>query len=259
MMMDFDKLVKIMEALRSEDGCPWDREQTRQSLKPYLIEEAYELLEAIEEDDPSRIKEELGDLLFQIVFHARIAEERGEFDIRDVIGAISGKMVFRHPHVFGGKRLRTADEVLDRWEEHKRQEGKLKESILEGIPGNLPALLKAHRVQERVSRVGFDWEKAEDVIKKVESEFEEFKSALEGRDREKIEEELGDILFTLVNLARFVDVNPDEALRKTIAKFIRRFSYIETRAKQEGRDLSDYTLEEMDQLWEKAKRAEKYS
>ncbi len=257
--MDFDKLVKIMEALRAEDGCPWDREQTRQTLKPYLIEEAYELLEAIEEDDPSRIKEELGDLLFQIVFHARIAGEKGEFDIQDVIEAISGKMVSRHPHVFGGKRLRTADEVLDRWEDHKRQEGKLKESILEGIPGNLPALLKAHRVQERVSRVGFDWEKAEDVLEKVESEFEEFKSALKGRDRGKIEEELGDILFTLVNLSRFVDINPDEALRKTIAKFIRRFSYIETRAKGEGRDLSDYTLEEMDHLWEEAKRAEKYS
>lgn len=257
--MDFDKLVKIMEALRGEDGCPWDREQTRQSLKPFLIEEAYELLEAIEEDDPAKIKEELGDLLFQIVFHARIAEERGEFDIRDVIEAISGKMVSRHPHVFGGKRLRTADEVLDGWEEHKRQEGKLKESILEGIPGNLPALLKAHRVQERVSRVGFDWEKAEDVIEKVESELDEFKSALKGRDKEKIEDELGDILFTLVNLARFVDVNPDEALRKTISRFIRRFSYIETSAKREGRALADYTLEEMDHLWEEAKKAEKYS
>ncbi|VAX34233.1 Nucleoside triphosphate pyrophosphohydrolase MazG [hydrothermal vent metagenome] len=257
--MDFDKLVKIMEALRAEDGCPWDREQTRQSLKPFLIEEAYELLEAIEEDDPVKIKEELGDLLFQIVFHARIAGEKGEFDIRDVIEAISGKMVSRHPHVFGGKRLRTADEVLDRWEEHKRQEGKLKESIFEGIPGNLPSLLKAHMVQERVSRVGFDWEKAEDVVEKVESEFDEFKSALKGGDKGEIEEEFGDILFTLVNLSRFVDIDPEEALRKTISRFIRRFSYIETSAKQEGRALADYTLEEMDHLWEEAKRAEKYS
>lgn len=257
--MDFDKLVKIMEALRGEDGCPWDREQTRQSLKPFLIEEAYELLEAIEEDDPAKIKEELGDLLFQIVFHARIAEERGEFDIRDVIEAISGKMVSRHPHVFGGKRLRTADEVLDGWEEHKRQEGKLKESILEGIPGNLPSLLKAHRVQDRVSRVGFDWEKAEDVVKKVESELDEFKSALKGGDEGEVEEEFGDVLFTLVNLSRFVDINPEEALRKTISRFIRRFSYIETSAKREGRALADYTLEEMDHLWEEAKKAEKYS
>ncbi len=255
--MDFDKLVGIMEALRTDGGCPWDREQTRQSLKPFLIEEAYELLEAIEEDDPAKIKEELGDLLFQIVFHARIAGEKGEFDMQDVIEAISTKMVSRHPHVFGGKSLRTADEVLDRWEEHKRQEGKLKESILEGIPGNLPALLKAHRVQERVSRVGFDWEKAEDVLEKVESEFDEFKAALKGSGN--IEEELGDILFTLVNLARFVKVNPDEALRKTTARFMHRFRYIETRARQEKRDLSGYTLEEMNQLWEEAKRAEKHS
>ncbi len=257
--MDFDKLVKIMEALRGEDGCPWDREQTRQSLKPFLIEEAYELLEAIEEDDPVKIKEELGDLLFQIVFHARIAGEKGEFDIQDVIEAISGKMVSRHPHVFGGKRLRTADEVLDRWDEHKRQEGKLKESILEGIPGNLPSLLKAHRVQDRVSRVGFDWEKAEDVVKKVESELDEFKTALKGGDEVEVEEEFGDVLFTLVNLSRFVDINPEEALRKTISRFIRRFSYIETSAKREGRALADYTLEEMDHLWEEAKKAEKYS
>mgnify|MGYP000087220808 CR=1 FL=1 len=256
--MDFDKLVEIMEALRAEDGCPWDREQTRQSLKPFLMEEAYELLEAIEEDDPAKIKEELGDLLFQIVFHARIAGEKGEFDMQDVIEAISGKMVSRHPHVFGGKRLRTADEVLDRWVEHKRQEGKLKESILEGIPGNLPSLLKAHRVQERVSRAGFDWEKAEDVIEKVENEFDEFKSALKGGDEGEVEEEFGDFLFTLVNLSRFIDINPEEALRKTISRFIRRFSYIETSAKREGSALSDYTLEEMDHLWEEAKKAEKY-
>ncbi|NOY39508.1 MAG: nucleoside triphosphate pyrophosphohydrolase [Nitrospirae bacterium] len=257
--MNFDKLVKIMEILRDEDGCPWDREQTRQSLKPFLIEEAYELLEAIEEDDPAKIKEELGDLLFQIVFHARIAGERGEFDIQDVIDVISRKMVSRHPHVFGEKKLTTADEVLDRWEEYKRQEGKLKESIFEGIPGNLPSLLKALRVQERVSRVGFDWNKAEDVLKRVESELDEFKSALKERDGRKIEEEFGDILFTLVNLSRFVGLNPDEALRKTISRFIRRFSYIETSAKQEGRALADYTIEEMDHLWEEAKRAEKHS
>jgi len=257
--MNLDRLVRIMEALRAEDGCPWDREQTRQSLKPFLIEEAYELLEAIEEDNPEKIKEELGDLLFQIVFHARIAKERGEFDIQDVIDAVSEKMVSRHPHVFGGRRLYTADEVLDRWEEHKRQEGKLKESILEGIPRHLPSLLKAHRVQERVSRVGFDWDKAEDVLEKVESEFDEFRSALKEGNKGKIEEELGDILFTLVNLARLVEINPDEALRKTVAKFIRRFSYIETRAKEEGRALSDYSLEELDLIWEEAKRAERYS
>ncbi|NOZ25850.1 MAG: nucleoside triphosphate pyrophosphohydrolase, partial [Nitrospirae bacterium] len=243
---------------RSENGCPWDREQTRQSLKPFLIEETYELLEAIEEDDPEKIKEELGDLLFQIVFHARIAEERGEFDIGDVIETIAEKMVSRHPHVFGGKRLHTADEVLDRWEEHKRQEGKLKESVLEGIPRNLPSLLKAHRVQERVSRVGFDWNRAEDVFHVVESEIGEFRSALREGDKARIEEEMGDILFTLVNLARFVDINPDEALRKTIAKFVRRFTFMETMAREKGRSLSECSLEEMDMMWEEAKRAEKH-
>ncbi len=257
--MNFDRLVKIMEDLRAEGGCPWDREQTRQSLKPFLIEEAYELLEAIEEDDPEKIKEELGDLLFQIVFHARIAEERGEFDIRDVIDAVSEKMLTRHPHVFGAERLRTAEEVLDKWEEHKRQEGKLKESVLEGIPKDLPSLLKAHRVQERASRVGFDWNKAEDVLEKVESEFGEFKTALKMGDAETMEEELGDILFTIVNLARFVGINPDQALRKTTAKFVRRFTRMEEQARKKGRALSGSSIEEMDRMWEEAKRAEKRS
>jgi tetrapyrrole methylase family protein/MazG family protein len=251
--MGFKELVKIMDALRAEDGCPWDREQTRQSLKPFLIEEAYELFEALEEDSPDKIKEELGDLLFQIIFHARIAKERGEFDINDVIRDISDKMVSRHPHVFGEMKLETTDEVLERWEEHKRREGKLKNSVLEGLPKSLPTLLRAYRVQERASNVGFDWERLGDVVSKLEEEIVEFKDALMKGKRDEIEDELGDIFFTLVNLSRFVGINPDDALRKTITKFVHRFRYIETVARKEGKSPSEYTLEEMDRLWEEAK------
>ncbi len=247
--MSFDELVRLMEALRAEGGCPWDREQTRSSLRSFLIEEAYELLEAIEEDDPEKIKEELGDLLFQIVFHAQIARERGEFEIQDVIRTISEKMLSRHPHVFGDPE----QGVPAGWEERKRREGKMMDSIFEGIPTALPPLLKALRVQERASRVGFDWERPEDALQTVEEEFTEFRSALAAGDREAMEDELGDLFFTLVNLARLSGVSPDGALRKTINKFITRFSYIEARAKAEGRDLSGYTIEEMDRLWEEAK------
>ncbi len=246
-----------MEALRSEAGCPWDREQTRRSLKTYLIEEAYELVEAIDEEEPEKIKEELGDLLFQIVFHAQIAKERDEFDLGEVIETISEKMVSRHPHVFGDGSLRTVEEVLDRWEEHKRKEGKLGKSILEGIPADLPSLLKAYRVQERVSRVGFDWERVEEVLEKVYSELTELETALTQDDRERIEDELGDVLFTLVNLSRFLGINPEEALRKTTTRFIGRFSRLESRVREEGRDLADCTAEEMNHLWDEVKRAEK--
>jgi tetrapyrrole methylase family protein/MazG family protein len=252
----FQRLVDIMETLRSERGCPWDKEQTRQSLKSFLIEEAYELLEAIDNDEPERIKEELGDLLFQILFHAQIAKERDEFDIYDVIDKITTKMLSRHPHVFGEMDLNSSEEVLQHWDEHKKREGKLKESLMEGIPDALPALLRAMRVQERASRVGFDWERTEDVFEKVEEEMEEFKKTVREGSREDAEEELGDLLFSLVNLSRFINVNPEEALRRTVSKFVRRFKYIENRAKEEGKDLSSLTLQQMDILWEEAKRIE---
>lgn len=251
--MSFENLVKIMESLRDDGGCPWDREQTRQSLKPYLVEEAYELYEAIEEESPEMIKEELGDLLFQILFHAQIAKERGEFDIDDVIERISEKMVSRHPHVFGDLNLETPDEVLKKWDEHKRREGKLKDSLLEGIPKSLPSILKAHRVQERASTAGFDWPRTDDVFLKLEEEVAEFEEALKDGKREAIEEELGDIFFTLVNISRFVGVNPDDALRKTISKFIHRFRYIEKKAREKGQDTAEYSLEKMEELWAEAK------
>ena len=256
-MNNFQKLVDIMTLLRSKDGCPWDKVQTSESIKPYLIEETYEVIEAIDEKDPVKMKEELGDLLLQVVFHAQIAKDRGEFDINDVIDKISDKMVSRHPHVFGDAKFETPEEVTKQWQDRKREEGKLKDSALEGVPKELPSLLRAHRLQSRAAKVGFDWAKVEDVFGKLDEELEEFKEALEKKDKKEIEDELGDIFFVLVNISRFVGVNAEEALRKTISKFISRFRYIEMTAADEGRQLSDMTLEEMDALWNEAKKGEK--
>jgi tetrapyrrole methylase family protein/MazG family protein len=256
MEMDIQELLKIMEALRGDKGCPWDKEQTRESLKPYIIEEAYELFEAIEENDPENIKEELGDLLFQIVFQCQIAKERAEFDMSGVIEKIGEKMIARHPHVFGDTECRTPEEVTKQWEVLKKREGKLRESILEGVPKAMSSLLRAHRLQKRAAQAGFDWEKVEDVLEKLDEELNEFKEALESKDQKGIEDELGDILFMLVNISRFISVNPEDALRKTISKFIHRFRYIEMKAAEQGKKLSDMTLQEMDRLWDEAKEKE---
>lgn len=255
--MDFQELVNIMSALRGEKGCPWDREQTRESLKPFIVEESYEVLEAIDDGNPEAIREELGDLLFQIIFHCQIAKERGEFDIADVIEKIGTKMITRHPHVFGNADYRTPAEVLVQWEEQKRREGKQRDSLLDGVPRTMPSLLRAHRLQDRASRVGFDWKRVEDVLQKLDEELREFRSALAGKSQGEIEEELGDVFFVLVNISRFVGVNPEDALRKTISKFISRFRYIEMAAAEQGQALGDMTLEEMDALWETAKRRER--
>ena len=254
--MDIKELLGIMERLRGEKGCPWDREQTRDSLKPYIIEEAYEVVEAIEEGDPAKIREELGDLLFQIVFQCQIAMESGEFRFSGVVRDIGEKMIARHPHVFGNAEYKTTDEVLVHWEEQKKREGKLRESILEGVPRSMPALLRARRLQDRAAKVGFDWEKAEDVFKKLDEELGEFREALEAKDRNRMEDELGDIFFMLVNISRFIGVNPEDALRRTISKFIHRFRHIEMKAAEQGRKLSEMTLSEMDRLWDEAKAEE---
>ncbi len=253
-MDEFDRTVEIMRKLRSEQGCPWDRKQTHQTLKSYLIEEAYELMEAIDENDPEKMKEELGDLLFQIVFHAQLADEKGEFNIRDVLESINQKMVSRHPHVFGSDRLDTAEQVLKRWDEFKKKEGKLKDSLLEGVPKAMPSLLRAKKVQERASKVGFDWSEVNDVLEKVKEEFDEFIESLRHGKKEEIEEEIGDLFFSLVNLSRFVKINPEDALQKTTSKFVKRFQYIEEKAKKQGKKLEEMSLEEMDALWEEAKR-----
>lgn len=252
--MPFDSLIKIMEALRGPQGCPWDKGQTRESLKPFLVEELYELLEALDEDNPDKIKEELGDLLFQIVFHCHLSKETGQFDINDVINKIVDKMINRHPHVFGDKNLKTSEDVLSWWEEQKKKEKK-QESIIDGVPKALPALLRAHRLQDKASRAGFDWERVEDVFKKLDEELNELKSALDKKDQKAIEYELGDIFFVLVRISSFVNVNPEDALRKTISKFTHRFRYIEKRASEQERKLTEMTLDEMEVLWEESKKS----
>ena len=228
-----------------------------ESLKPFIVEETYEVLEAIDGKNPEDVKEELGDLLFQIVFQCQIAKEKGDFDMADVIEKIGRKMIARHPHVFGDADYKTSAEVLVHWEAQKKREGKQRESLLEGVPKTLPSLLRAHRLQDRAARIGFDWDKVGDVMNKLDEEIGEFKEAMEKNNEDAIEEELGDVLFMLVNISRFIGVNPEDALRKTISKFISRFRYIEMAAADSGRTLSDMTLAEMDALWDEAKKKKK--
>ncbi len=253
---NLSELTALMARLRGPDGCPWDRKQTTSSLKPFLIEECYEVVDALDENDPEKVKEELGDLLFQIIFHARIAEENAQFTIHDVIAGSVEKMTRRHPHVFGDARLTTDKEVLSNWEEIKKKEKGYEErtSILEGVPRHLPSLLRAHSLQERAARVGFDWSKIDEALPKLDEEISEFKESLKSKDAAGIEEELGDIFFMLVNISRFLGVNPEEALRKTISKFIHRFRYIEEHAANEGKSLNDMTLDEMEMLWQESKK-----
>lgn len=254
----FDRLVQIMATLRSPIGCPWDRAQDSTSLKPYLLEEAYEVLEAIEEGVPHKVKEELGDLLLQVIFHAQIARERGEFDIYDIVAGVIAKMIRRHPHVFGAAAASSPKEALQNWEEIKRQEKAADQntSVLDGVPRQLPALLRAQRLQDKAARVGFEWEHVAQVWDKLEEELRELRAAAATQDRAKVEEEVGDVLFSLVNLARFLDVNPDEALHKTTTKFIQRFQYIERELSRQGKTPKQATLAEMDALWEEAKQQE---
>jgi len=258
-MTPIEELIRVMAILRAPNGCPWDREQTHETLVPYMIEEAYEAIEAIERRDYDELKVELGDVLLQVVFHAELAQEAGRWDISDVAAAEVAKLKSRHPHVFGEVEVANAREVLANWEEIKRRERKEqgKESMLEGIPNHLPALRKARRVQEKVARVGFDWSHVDEVAAKVDEELAEFRAARQARDADRIEAEFGDLLFALVNLARFLDVDPEDALRRTIDKFIRRFRYIEEALDRQGKSPQDSTLAEMDALWDRAKADER--
>ncbi len=249
----FSRLVDIMSSLRGEQGCPWDKEQDRNSLKPFLVEESYEVLEAIDDGDPEKLKEELGDLLFQILFHAQISSEEGAFDIGDVLTAITEKMVRRHPHVFGGEEVKDSRQVLINWEQIKAREKNDRQSVVEGVPRALPALIRAQRVQEKAARLGFDWPDLSPVVEKLREEINEFNEALSGGDDKDVEEELGDLLFTLVNLSRFLKIGAEEALHRSTVRFIERFRWIETEARSRGLSLSEMTLEEMDRLWEEAK------
>jgi len=250
----FEELVRIMEKLRDpEKGCPWDLEQTHESVRPYLIEETYEAVEAIDRNDMDALKEELGDMLLQILFHSRMESEVGGFTIIDVIRHISEKMVRRHPHVFGDTLASDSRTVLKNWEKIKKSERGDRSSILDGIPAGMPALLKARRMQERAKSVGFDWQEIDPAMDKVREEIEEFFDVCRKQDQDKIEDELGDIFFALVNISRFVNVDSEKALERTVRKFSKRFRYIEKKLGEKGIALSDSTLEEMDKIWDEAK------
>ena len=251
-MSAFDELVLVMKKLRSKEGCPWDREQSHETLKPYIIEETYEVLDAIDRADDRELREELGDLLLQIVFHAQIASEQRRFTMDDVASSIVKKLKRRHPHVFGDVEVEDSQHVLRNWEEIKKQEGKV--SVLQGVPDSLPALLKAQRIQEKVGRVGFDWDDIRGAFDKMHEEITELDKAVQEGKQRDIEDEFGDILFSLVNVARFLNVDAEESLRQTTRKFSKRFQYIETRVAEQGeRPIEDYSLEELEALWEEAK------
>jgi MazG family protein len=255
----FDALLSLMARLRDEGGCPWDREQTRASLKPYLIEEAYEVLQAIDENDTGHLTEELGDLLFQVVFHSQVAAEAGEFSMSDVLDRLIEKMTRRHPHVFGDRTVTDARDALRQWERIKRDEGGRggePRSTLDGVPASLPALLRAQRLQVKAGRVGFDWPTWRQAWDKVREEVAEMDEALAVADVERIRHELGDVLFSVVNVARLLNVDAEDCLRQAADKFTRRFNEVETDMKARGRTVSDASAEELDHAWETVKARE---
>lgn len=252
-----DPIVEVMARLRARDGCPWDREQDHFSLTPYLLEETYEVLDALEQGDMYKFCEELGDLLLQIVFHAQIASENGQFTMNEVVASITEKMIRRHPHVFGDVSVENSSQVLDNWEKIKQGEkdgGNRVKSILDDIPRGLPALLRASKVQKKAARVGFDWPDYQGPLHKIKEEQQELLDAYRSNDRHRIQDELGDLLFAVVNLSRFFDVDAEVALSSTIEKFIRRFQFVEHSVKNLGKKMEDCSLEELDNLWEKAKK-----
>jgi tetrapyrrole methylase family protein/MazG family protein len=251
----FQDLVELMQRLRAKKGCPWDRKQTHKSLRPFLLEETHEVLEAIESRDPKKLKDELGDLLFQVIFHAQLAAEKGQYDVYDVIAGSLEKMRRRHPHIFGGNTLRTSKQVLENWEEiKKRERGNSGHSLLAGVPRTLPALIRAHRVMAKAARVGFTWSRVEEAVDKVNEEMAELQEALVSRRAARITEELGDTMFALVNLARFAGANPEDALHLAVGKFIKRFAHLEKTAVAAHKELSQYSLDELTALWEEAKQ-----
>lgn len=264
MSKSFDDLIAVMDRLRAPGGCPWDAEQTYQSLSQYLLEEAYETFDAIHEaeqtGDTANLREELGDLLLQVVFHSTIGKERGDFTIDEVAAGVAQKLVLRHPHVFGDANLARAQDVLDNWDQLKADERKasgkvekVRDSILDEVPVHFPALLEGLKLTKKVAKVGFDWENADQIFAKFDEEVNELKSAVEGGERNNIDEEIGDLLFVVMNLARHLDVEPETALKKTNRKFRRRFKFIEDELKREGTSLESASLKEMDDLWNRAK------
>src|SRR5690554_6152321 len=245
----FDRLLDIMDDLREK--CPWDRKQTMESLRHLTIEETYELGDAILEGDLEEVRKELGDLLLHIVFYSKIGSETGDFDIADVANGISEKLISRHPHIYGDVKVNSEEDVKRNWENLKLKEGK--KSVLEGVPVSLPALVKASRIQEKVAGVGFDWEEPRQVFEKLQEELGEFQQEVDAANQEEMEQEFGDVLFSMINYARFLNINPENALERTNKKFISRFQFLEARAKEQNRSLKEMTLEEMEEIWQEAK------
>lgn len=249
-LQSFERLLNIMDDLRAK--CPWDRKQTMQTLRHLTIEETYELGDAILDNDLQEIKKELGDVLLHIVFYSKIGSETKSFDIADVCNEICEKLINRHPHIYGDVKVENEEEVKQNWEKLKLKEGK--KSVLEGVPKSLPALVKASRIQDKVKGVGFDWEEPEQVWDKVQEELQELRDEIEVGNQEKMEAEFGDVLFSMINYARFLKINPEDALERTNKKFIKRFQYLESKAAELGKSLSDMTLAEMDVFWNEAKK-----
>ncbi|WP_289041298.1 nucleoside triphosphate pyrophosphohydrolase [uncultured Zobellia sp.] len=250
----FDRLLTIMDELREQ--CPWDKKQTMQTLRHLTIEETYELGDAILEDDLEEVKKELGDVLLHIVFYSKIGSETNDFDIADVCNEICEKLINRHPHIYGDVKVANEEDVKRNWESIKLKEGKGKKSVLEGVPKGLPALVKASRIQEKVAGVGFDWEKPEQVWEKVQEELAELREEVKLKNQDKMEAEFGDVMFAMVNYARFLKISPENALERTNKKFIGRFQYLESKAKEMGKELKEMTLAEMDVFWDEAKLSE---
>ena len=254
-METFGRFLDILDELRVK--CPWDRKQTNESLRPNTIEETYELCEALMRDDVKDICKELGDVLLHVAFYAKIADEKGQFDMKDVCDRLSEKLIYRHPHVFGDAVAETAGQVVENWEQLKMKEKGGNKTVLSGVPKSLPTLIKAYRIQDKARAVGFDWQEREQVWDKVKEEISEFEAALDHMDKAEAEAEFGDVLFSLVNAARLYHINPDNALEHTNQKFINRFNYVEAHSIKQGRNLKDMSLEEMDKLWEEAKKIER--
>lgn len=254
-MEAFGRLLDVLDELRVK--CPWDRKQTNESLRPNTIEEVYELADALMKNDRMNICKELGDVLLHVVFYAKIGSETGDFDIKDVCDKLCDKLIFRHPHVFGEVKADTAEQVTENWEQIKLKEKDGNKSVLSGVPDALPALIKAYRIQDKARNVGFDWEERTQVWEKVKEEIAEFEQEVDRMDKEKAEAEFGDVMFSLINAARLYKINPDNALERTNQKFIHRFNYLEAHTIKEGRNLKDMTLEEMDAIWNEAKKLEK--
>lgn len=245
------KVIETLDILRVK--CPWDRKQTNESLRPNTVEEVYELCDALIKDDTDNIRKELGDVLLHVLFYAKIGEEKQQFDICDVAEALNSKLIYRHPHVFGDASAETADAVTQNWEQLKLKEKGGNRTVLAGVPAALPAMIKADRIQEKASNVGFDWKNPRDAWQKVAEEAHEFASEIDNMDKDAMEAEMGDLLFSVINVARLYGINPENALEKTNLKFIRRFNYIESKAAERGQQLKDMTLEQMDELWNEAK------